>query len=176
MHVTEQSNARRFTIATARPQDAAALARVHVEGWRAAYGHLLSDHEKWFGAAALERRTRQWTQWLTPGTEASAFGTYRAGYDEAGTPVGFAISGPARDQDPPRNLELASLYIDQDWYGTGMGRGLVLAVIGEAPASVWVTEDNARARRFYEKLGFVADGAAKVEVHLGSLRDIRMVR
>src|SRR5690625_8010232 len=83
MHLTEQSNVRRFTIATARPQDAAALARVHVEGWRAAYGHLLSDHEKWFGAAALERRARQWTQWLTPGTEASAFGTYRAGYDEA---------------------------------------------------------------------------------------------
>lgn len=76
----------------------------------------------------------------------------------------------------PRNLELASLYIDQDWYGTGMDRSLVLAVIGEAPASVWVTEDNARARRFYEKLGFVADGAAKVEEHLRSLREIRMVR
>ena len=57
-----------------------------------------------------------------------------------------------------------------------MGRSLALAVTGEAPASVWSTEDNARARRFYEKLGFVADGVAKVEEHLGSLREIRMVR
>ena len=28
-------------------------------------------------------------------------------------------------------------------------------------AMVWVLTDNTRARRFYERVGFVADGAAK---------------
>lgn len=169
-------SARRFTIAVPQLEDAPVLAKVHVEGWRVAYGHLLVDHERWFGSAALERRTQQWTEWLTPDSAAYRRGTLRAGYEDSGIPVGFATSGPTRDEDGPRALEQASLYIDQAWYGTGLGRALAEAVIGREPASVWVTEDNPRARRFYEKLGFVTDGTSKVEEHLGNLRDIRMVR
>ncbi|MGO2359488.1 MAG: GNAT family N-acetyltransferase [Brachybacterium tyrofermentans] len=44
------------------------------------------------------------------------------------------------------------------------------------PASVWVAEDNPRARRFYEKLGFTPDGATQVEEQLANIRDLRMVR
>ena len=165
-----------FTIDTPRLEDAPVIARVHVEGWRAAYAHLLEDHERWFGTSALERRTAQWTSMLTPGSPNHGISTVRVGRGADGQVVGFASSGAQRDPDAGRDLELYSLYIDRDWYGTGLGRTLVEAVIGEEPASVWVTEDNPRARRFYEKLGFAPDGSRKVEEHLGNLLDIRMVR
>lgn len=165
---------RPFTIDAPRPEDAPALARVHVEGWRAAYGHLLQ--ERWFGPEALVRRTDQWTRWLTPEDPEHEETTTRIGRDREGRAIGFATSGPCRDQDGPRDLELASLYIDPAWLGTGLGRALVEAVIGAAPASVWVAQENPRARRFYAKLGFTPDGATRVEEHLGDLRDIRMVR
>ncbi|MFC7457459.1 GNAT family N-acetyltransferase [Brachybacterium sp. GCM10030267] len=166
---------RHFSIDIPRPQDAPALARVHVRGWQVAYGHLL-EGEKFFGRPAIDRRTAQWRTWLTAGTPAHAQGIYRIGRDGAGLPVGLAASWPSRDPEPVRERELSLLYIEQAWFGSGLGRALAESVIGEGPASVWVAEDNPRARRFYEKLGFAADGAAHVEEHLGNLRDIRMVR
>lgn len=163
-----------FTIDAPRPEDAPALARVHVDGWKVAYGHLLEA--RWFGREALEHRTAQWSRWVTEDGAGDARARIRIGRDGEGSPIGFAASRAARGQDGPRELELSSLYIDQAWYGSGLGRDLVEAVIGEDPALVWVAEDNPRARRFYEKIGFVPDGATQVEEHLGDLRDVRMVR
>ncbi|MGO2537535.1 MAG: GNAT family N-acetyltransferase, partial [Brachybacterium tyrofermentans] len=62
------------------------------------------------------------------------------------------------------------------WLGTGVARELTEAILEGGPASVWVAEDNPRARRFYEKLGFAPDGATQVEEQLGGIRDLRMVR
>lgn len=145
-------------------------------GRRDAYGDLLEDHERWFGKAALERRTAQWTAMLTPGDPQYGRSTIAVGCAPDGQVVGFATGGETRDEDAPRPLELFALYTDSAWHGTGLGRALVEAVIGDEPASVWVAAENPRARRFYEKLGFKADGAEKVEEHLANLRDIRMVR
>jgi RimJ/RimL family protein N-acetyltransferase len=39
-----------------------------------------------------------------------------------------------------------------------------------------VAKDNARARRFYEKNGFTADGTEHVDQDLDGLVEIRMVR
>ena len=50
------------------------------------------------------------------------------------------------------------------------------SLIGQEPASLWVAEDNARAQRFYAKLGFVADGTRQVDPRWPQLPDIRMVR
>lgn len=165
-----------FTIDTPRLEDAAGCARIHVESWRDAYGDLLEDHVRWFGKAALERRTAQWTAMLTPGDPQYGRSTIAVGRAPDGQVVGFATGGETRDEDAPRPLELFALYTDSAWHGTGLGRALVEAVIGDEPASVWVAAENPRARRFYEKLGFKADGAEKVEEHLANLRDIRMVR
>ena len=49
-------------------------------------------------------------------------------------------------------------------------------ILEGGPASLWVAEDNPRARRFYEKLGFRPDGESQVEEQLANIRDIRMVR
>lgn len=164
-----------FHIDTPRPADAPALARLHVRGWEVAYGNLISG-DQWFGPEAIERRTAQWTAWLSPDRTGDSLGVYRIGRDREDTPIGFAVSWPPSDPEPVRERELSLLYIDEAWFGSGLGRALVEAVIGDEPASVWVAEENPRAQRFYEKLGFVADGATQVEDHLAGIRDLRMVR
>lgn len=169
------TSARSFIIDSPRPEDAPALARLHVRGWEVAYGHLISG-DQWFGQEAVGRRTAQWTAWLSPAAATRNRGIYRIGRDAGGSPVGFAVSWPPRDPQPVRERELSLLYIDEEWFGSGLGHALVEATIGNGPASVWVAEENPRARRFYEKLGFVADGATQVEDQLAGIRDLRMVR
>lgn len=164
-----------FTIDTPRASEAGALARVHVRGWEVAYGHLLAG-EQWFGQEAIERRTRQWTSWLTPGTHGADQGTHRVGRDAEGAVIGLAASWPPHDPQPAAPRELSVLYIDEAWFGTGLGRALAEAILEGGPAGVWVAEQNLRACRFYEKLGFALDGAARVEEQLGNLRDLHMVR
>lgn len=164
-----------FTVGIPRAAEAEALARVHVRGWEVAYGHLLAG-EQWFGQEAIRRRTTQWTRWLTPSTGGNDDGTYRVGRDAEGSVIGLAASWPPRDPPPAPPRELSVLYIDEAWFGTGLGRVLAEAILEGGPASVWVAEENPRARRFYEKLGFTLDGAARVEEQLGNLRDVRMVR
>lgn len=164
-----------FTIDVPTLADVPALARVHVRGWEIAYSHLLQG-EQWFGQAAIDRRIAHWTSWLTPGTSAADEGRYRVGRDGEGAVIGLSASWPPREAQPARPHELSLLYIDEAWFGTGLARALTEAILEGGPASVWVTEDNPRARRFYEKAGFTPDGATRVEEHLGNLRDLRMVR
>lgn len=164
-----------FTIDVPAPADAPGLARVHVRGWEVAYSHALTG-EEWFGEPAIARRLAHWTTWLTPGTPEADEGVFRVGRDADGTPVGLAASWPPRDAEPVRERELSVLYVEQAWHGTGLARALVESLIGQEPASLWVAEDNARAQRFYAKLGFVADGTRQVDPRWPQLPDIRMVR
>lgn len=59
---------------------------------------------------------------------------------------------------------------------------MVLQLLGDEPALLWVFEDNPRARRFYEKLGFTSDGTRKDigeednDDELRGIYEIRMVR
>lgn len=45
---------------------------------------------------------------------------------------------------------------------------------GYSSVSLWVLEENQRARRFYEKAGFDLDGASKsIEIDESELREFR---
>lgn len=63
-----------------------------------------------------------------------------------------------------RPLEIVRFYLRATWYGRGVARPLMDAALAHARAGghdgVWlqVWEHNARARRFYEKCGFVTVG------------------
>lgn len=67
--------------------------------------------------------------------------------------------------------EVYALYVLPDLIGQGIGRRL----LGEAHAqmksqgfeasALWVLYDNQRARRFYERAGYQADGAAQDDVY-----------
>lgn len=155
------------------PADAEELGRVHNTGWAEAYGDLLPD--RFWDEAALAQRVRTW-ELITRWHPQKVLDRARIARGEEGTPVGFLLIGPVRDPEPVRDVELQALYVTSPWYSTGTGRALVEELLGDRPASLWVAERNYRARRFYEKMGFGADGARTVDPDLEDLAEIRMVR
>ena len=97
-----------------------------------------------------------------------------------GRVVGFASSGPYRvasGDDKTLNTtvfaepgsigELYGFYVHPDSWGTGVANELhdravdALRADGWVRLKLWVLADNARARRFYERHGWTADGASE---------------
>ena len=77
-------------------------------------------------------------------------------------PVG-CVAGIA-DEDPPGEHQLVAMWVEPDHRGTSAATELVEAVCGQARADgavavrLSVADGNDRARRFYERLGFVPTG------------------
>lgn len=73
--------------------------------------------------------------------------------------------------------EIVSIYLLPEWMGLGFGTALLqrciaeLRLMGFDRILLWVLEENARARRFYEKNGFTCDGTYRDE-NIGG-RDLR---
>jgi ADP-ribose pyrophosphatase YjhB (NUDIX family)/GNAT superfamily N-acetyltransferase len=81
--------------------------------------------------------------------------------------IGYArlkVGQPSPDVTGVRPIEIVRLYARQDWLGQGVGSQLMQACLDEAAKqgcdTVWldVWEQNARARAFYRKWGFVEVG------------------
>ena len=73
--------------------------------------------------------------------------------------------------------ELSALYVVPEEWGSGVAGALHdeavvgMRELGATEATLWVVEGNTRARRFYEREGWSADGETK-----SSMFDIREVR
>ena len=152
------------------PEHAEGAARVHVQCWQEAYGGLLPAD--YFTEDLLRSRTRLWDHLAARASD--EISADRVALCD-GQVIGIASAGPCRDGDLPPGLELYCLYVPAARYGTGLGAALMHAVLGDAPASLWVARENPRARRFYEKHGFAAAGAEATDDRFG-LAEIRMVR
>ncbi|MBF4575504.1 GNAT family N-acetyltransferase [Frondihabitans sp. VKM Ac-2883] len=72
--------------------------------------------------------------------------------------IGFAATQETSEPDAVRPEELTMLYVLARAHGDGVGQGLLNAVLGQRPASLWVAADNPRAHSFYRRNGFNADG------------------
>ena len=162
-----------FEVVVPHLADAEELASVHVQAWREAYRALLPEH--FYDDAARESRQVMWSGLLS---EEDAEERFRVARRE-GRIVGFVAHGPAADHQghsPARDEQLFALYVLSSCYGHGVGQALLDQALSERPAQLWVAKDNARARRFYEKNGFTADGTEQVDPDLDGLVEIRMVR
>ncbi|UEJ82994.1 GNAT family N-acetyltransferase [Brachybacterium halotolerans subsp. kimchii] len=113
---------------------------------------------------------------LDPERERTVRERLRIGRDADAAPIGFLMIGTGRDEDAPHPLELQALNIGREFHGTGLAQALVAELLDDRHAYLWVVEDNPRARRFYEKVGFRADGGTKIDPSLEDLREIRMSR
>lgn len=147
----------------ARPEDAAAIARVHVETWRTAYPGLVPA--PYLVAMTERRQTRQWTALLRDQDRRGVTLVAQAPRGAASSVVGFGSAGRARDRADLG--EIYALYVAPDWQGHGIGRDLTTALfralldLGLPSAIVWVLSANP-ARFFYEAMGGVA-GATRSE-------------
>ncbi|GAB3379099.1 GNAT family N-acetyltransferase [Amycolatopsis echigonensis] len=152
-----------LVIRPATPEDAAGIAAVHVGSWQAAYAGLLPD--EFLSRLSIATREQFWASNLA---DPSRPHTVLAASADGGI-TGFAVFGPSRDDDAtPSTGELSSIYLLPSEWGRGMGRALHeecvrgLSAQYEA-ATLWVLSTNTRARKFYERAGWVTDGKTKVE-------------
>ena len=148
----------------ARPDDAAAIAEVHVRTWQTAYEHVFGAER--LAGVTVEQRLPMWRQILNDPAQ-----TALVAEDETGRIVGWCTVAPSRDADA--DGELWGIYVLQEAWGTGAGTALlgagtdVLRELGYRVAILWVLEDNPRARRFYEREGWTLDGLRKEDEFLG---------
>lgn len=161
-----------FTIRHIVAGETEAALRMKNQAWREAYTGKLS-HAVLDGLdAGVQAQARAWEQGYRNGIPSPV-----VAIDPADRIVGIAAGGPARGDNPPVYTELHMVYVLAEAYGTGLGRQLVERAIGEAPALLWVLEDNPRAVAFYRKLGFEPDGAREqLSENWNNLTEIRMVR
>ncbi|MCJ1708250.1 GNAT family N-acetyltransferase [Microbacterium sp. VKM Ac-2923] len=154
-----------------RDVDAEALGRVHATCWHETYDHLISKAA--LEAVSPRRMAELWTHWASQGDD---YRMHAALVD--GEIVGFVGSGPARDDDAPRERELYFIYLLDAHHGTGIGQQLFDAAVEDGEGLyLWVADDNPRAHRFYVRNGFALDGASHTEPFLGEeLTEVRFVR
>jgi L-amino acid N-acyltransferase YncA len=138
------------TIRAARPADGPAIGRVYVETWRTTYAGMVPDsvllemNEEIQGArwAGLIERERE---------------LVKVAEDARAGVVGLASGGRAR-RSSGFAAEIFTLYVQPDFQGAGIGRGMVANMFrsfragGLNSAVIWVLASNP-SRFFYEVLG-----------------------
>ncbi len=143
----------------ATPEDASAIARVHVASWKTTYRGIMPD--AYLDGLDYESRVVRWRGLLS-----AADPVFVA--ECAGQIVGFATGGAIRDPLDGYDAELYAIYLLEEFQGKGIGRGLLAEVAKRADAdgfrsmAVWVIEANAAAW-FYERTGAVRIGAKQRE-------------
>ncbi|WP_040166740.1 GNAT family N-acetyltransferase [Microbacterium gorillae] len=156
-------SASEIVVRPVRVSDAEALGRVHAKCWHETYDSVISTAV--LENISVRRLAELWSGWAEQGPE---FVRNAALVD--GQIIGFAGSGPARDENPPAERELIFIYLLQEYQGHGIGQRLFDSVVPAGqPCYLWVNEDNPRAHRFYDRNGFTLDGAKQEEPFLGEI-------
>ena len=143
-----------ITIRKAKLEDAAGIAKVHVDSWRTTYKGLIAD--EFLANLSCERRAQVWKEPLAD-PESTSF-LYVA-ETKAGEIVGFVSAGPGSESDPAYQGELYAIYLLQQAQGLGTGRRLMEAAMRElsqrgfSSMLLWVLKDNLPSRKFYEAVG-----------------------
>lgn len=138
-------------IRRAVPEDAEALAHLHLDVWDDAYTGLMPQQILDDRRTRVEERVERWRGIVAQDVPPMvAFGP--------DGPIGFASAGPGRDNDVDTELELWSLYVRAAYWGTGVGYALFEEAVGDRAAYLWVLASNQRAIHFYERQGFRLDG------------------
>ena len=185
--------------------DAPQIAAVMRDSWFAAYGGIIADQiidrvtAPDDGARVRQSfGTRPWQRMIAavaPYPRPAAAAAEAAEAAAAPGIVGYASFGPelnvlGMSWPYPRTAagaegrvaELYALYVRPAWWSTGTGRALMDHVLARVSAAgyrcitLWVLEDNARARRFYQRAGFTPDGASHGLPDLGGVTEIRYRR
>lgn len=173
-----------FTVATGEPDEAEALAAVAALTFPLACPDSLSRE----AIAAFTEEN------LSP----SAFSAHLAdpgtivllARDPAGDPVGYVVAIPGRGEDPAAGalargrtpIYLSKCYAAPRAHGSGLATELMERTVELARSaghdSLWLgtNADNARARRFYAKTGFLQRGERDFVVGGQLCRDVVLER
>ena len=156
------------SIRSATPDDAVAIARVHVESWRSTYAGVVPDAY----LAGLDEllRVQLWHEWLLSGALVLVA-------ELKGVVVGFVHAGATREGIKTADSEVYSLYLLNEAQGRGIGRRLLRAIAAElqrqgfTSLGLWVLERN-RARGFYESCAGKAVTSKVIEIGGARLMEV----
>lgn len=171
-----------ITIRLAKPCDALRMAEIHALSWEAAYKDFIpADYLKKTSAT----RPALWQRIITNDNSSH----YVIMLDQ--TIVGImCVTEPKDDKVEIFNdtgidegfYELHGLYLHPDYYRRGIGTKAMEYALqkaheaGKSNIILWVFAENSDSIKFYERCGFVSDGAFKT-LNLGKeLKVIRMRR
>ena len=141
-----------LSIRPAIVDDAEGFVRAYERAWDAAHGAVLGKSLD--ELMPFEARLEQYRSSFPPSSgDAGALVA-----DADGSIVGVAVYAAG---------ELRALYVVPESWGSGVAQALLAAALdairadGAVEASLWVVVENARARRFYEREGWTADGESR---------------
>jgi ribosomal protein S18 acetylase RimI-like enzyme len=165
-------------IRRAQPDDAEAIATVHVTAWRQTYTGLVPA--RMLNAFPVARRIRRWHRILASPDPSRESAVFVATLPDR-TILGFGSCGrqPAPDLVAAGFAgEVSALYLLAAHQRRGIGRRLMALMAQDLlardmrGAALWVLRDNAPARRFYETLGaqVVGQRVETVDEHLTGRR------
>ena len=182
-----------LTIRPATPNDAQAVARIRVQGWRFAYQGLISqDYLDSLSVAEDTERMRGYLSQLPQNSPPSRSASVQGSGDGEKRSFMLAVRDDAvlgfcrfsatpdkidrADRATPgetMNGRLHALYIDPGALGQSIGHTLMnhalstFAAWGCERATLWVLEGNSRAISFYERQGWHRTGDTKVDQSFG---------
>ena len=107
-----------LSVRTARPEDAADLARIYIESWQDTYAGVISH--TLLGAMSPRTHTARWQ--TTIKTMEKQSGTVLVAENAKFGAIGLCSLGRARDGGCGYDGEVYTLYVDPAFLGRGAGR------------------------------------------------------
>lgn len=155
-------------IRPATASDVAAIGRIHVDGWQAAYRGIMPDD--FLAGLSAEHRAAGWASFIERDSE----GLLVLLRDTA--VVGWVAFGENREGLQGIG-EIYALYVAPGAWRQGFGRALLAAAEHELRSRgylaviLYVLERNDPARAFYRRFGYSDDGGRKT----GNMGDVELV-
>ena len=157
------------TVRDAKESDAAGLARVSIESWRATYRGILPDES--LDKMNLIDRRRMWIGLIKRPGALIHLVALTKNEQQRERIVGFISLGPTRNHRLSYPWEIYSFYISPSYIRRGIGQKLLLAAFqalllrSAHSCCLWVLTDNHTARHFYKAVGgqVVAKGNGPLE-------------
>ena len=143
----------------AKPADADAIAKIHVEAWHATYSGIIPADD--LASMTYAKQSVIWKRRLE-GEKAVTLVI-----ESDGDVSGWLSFGPSRDPGSPQSTEIYGLYIAPQKRRSKLGTRLLESMwsyVQEGDVTLWVLAQNLPAIRFYERMGFDGDGAEKEAV------------
>jgi len=141
-------------VRTARPEDAADLARIYIESWQDTYAGVISHGL--LSAMSLKAHTARWQATIKSADRHA--GAVLVAEDSHFGPIGLCSLGAARDGGAGFEGEIYTLYVDPAFLGRGTGRALMAGAFESfkdrklRSCLIWAHARN-NACFFYETMG-----------------------
>src|SRR3569623_852485 len=142
-----------LSVRTARPEDAADLARIYIESWQDTYVGVISH--ALLGAMSLKGHTARWRATIRA---ADRSGAVLVAEDSRHGVIGLCSLGTARARGRGFEGEVYTLYVDPAFLGRGAGRALLAGAFDARKERklrsclIWAHARN-NACFFYEAMG-----------------------